>query len=248
MVAEAERVIQEMPLAFAEVFRPPQDEVEVYRLLLLGAFEMDGALFEMALEKGGRSLLRRYSEEENVFGVQVFQRDLSEVRKRYFAHKTKEEFYRYILSFSSWSSEHRLHDLGYWVGDLPEFPRYRERAMAYCFAASYRYALGTLPKELREVLEPVARLIADYRAKQEYVWTDPALTQEQKEAQLAQLYAETKERIGDYLIPRGLPPTLASPGGFSSELVAQGPLGTRGREGEALRPEGGGRELPWWVF
>lgn len=217
-----EEVIEGLqPLAFREAFDPTPEEEALYRLLLLGAAEMDDTLFGEALDKGGKELLTRYSPEEATFGIVSFQEDLSQARKAYFAERGQDAFYAHIIRFAAWASAYGLDDITRWVADSPHYQEYVDKLKAYWWVSTYRSTLGLIPPEMREALEPVARFIADFRALQEEIWAKPGLSRADKEIAIANAYAEYQKRIGETLLQKGYPPTLASPAGLSPQLVRQ---------------------------
>lgn len=218
-----EQIIEGLnPLAFSEIFSPTPEEEALYRQLLLGAAEMDSSLFEEALNRGGRDLLTRYSPEEGTFGILAFQEDLAEARKRFFAEQDRDDFYAYIVRYASWASAYNLDDVAKWVADSPHYGDYVDKLKAYWWVVTYRSTLGLLPPEMREALEPVVRLIADFRSLQEEIWARPDLGQADKEIAIANAFAQYQKAIGETLIAKGYPPTLASPAGLSPELVREG--------------------------
>lgn len=214
-----ETLSQEAPYEYEKTFPLTEEEREEYKLLLLGTLEMDDVILQDMQERGSLDkFLLRYSPEELLFGITLFYRDLEKLRGAYFNGRDRMDFYTYMVAFARWVSKYRLDDFSYWVGKSPHYEEYLEDFKAYWWASEYRVALGSLPAELRDLLEPVARKIADFRSYRESLWLRRDLQRWEKEVLVASAYADYQKEIGEMLLERGFPPNWASPAGFLPSL------------------------------
>jgi hypothetical protein len=203
---------------YEAVFPLEPKEREIYKDLLLYAADMDEEGLRRVLDAGGRKLLLRYSKEEYLYGIHLFLKDLSELWKAFFADRSREEFYRYMSQYVEWSKEVGLNNVVDWIKHTPEYPEYVEAYRSYYWVGVYRLAVHSLPPSLREVLDPVARLIADFQVERELVWMGEG-SEEEKAQKVADLFIRFRSDIGQRLIELGLPLEVASPLGFNLEAI-----------------------------
>jgi hypothetical protein len=210
--------LDSLSFVYEAVFPLEPEEREIYKNLLLYAADMDKEGFRQVLDSGGRKLLLRYSKEEYLYGIHLFLKDLSELWKAFFAERSREEFYRYMSQYVEWSKEVGLNNVADWIKGTPEYPEYVEAYRSYYWVGVYRLALQSLPPSLREVLDPVARLIADFQVERELVWMGEG-SEEEKAQKVADLFIRYRSDIGQRLIELGLPLEAASPLGFNLEAI-----------------------------
>lgn len=225
-----EELLERENLLFEEIFTPSKEESELYRKFLLGALEMDDTLLQSALEEGAGSLLERFHPEENAFGIQAFQDDLLRLLRSRFG-ENREALYAYLLRYVRWCAQYDLDDVSKWIARSPHYGAYLDRLKAYWWVQTYRASLGSLRSELVEVLEPVARWIADFRSEQEVIWARSDITKAEKQLKVANLYAEYQKQIGEFLLSKGLEMDLASPAGFSPKAMRPDLLGEKVAKG-----------------
>jgi len=203
---------------YEAVFPLEAKEREIYKNLLLYAADMDEEGLRRVLDAGGRKLLLRYSREEYLYGIHLFLKDLSELWKAFFADRSREEFYRYMSQYVEWSKEVGLNNVVEWIKRTPEYPEYVEGYRSYYWVGVYRLAVQSLPPSLKEVLDPVARLIADFQVERELIWMGEG-SEEEKAQKVADLFIRFRSDIGQRLIELGLPLEVASPLGFNLETI-----------------------------
>jgi hypothetical protein len=204
---------------YETVFPLEPKEKEIYKNLLLYAADMDEEGLRWVLDAGGRKLLLRYSKEEYLYGIHLFLKDLSELWKVFFADRSREEFYRYMSQYVEWSKGVGLNSVVEWIKHTPEYPEYVEAYRSYYWVGVYRLAVHSLPPSLREVLDPVARLIADFQVERELIWMGEG-SEEEKAQKVADLFIRFRSDIGQRLIELGLPLEVASPLGFNLEAIS----------------------------
>lgn len=213
-----EELLEKENLLFEEMFVQNKEESELYRKFLLGALEMDDTLLQSALEEGAGSLLERFHPEENAFGIQAFQDDLLRLFRSRFG-ENREALYAYLLRYVRWCAQYDLDDSSKWIARSPYYETYLDKLKAYWWVQTYRAGLGSLRPEWVEVLEPVARWIADFRSEQEIIWARNDMSKAEKQLRVANLYAEYQKQIGEFLLQKGLDIDLASPAGFSHKAI-----------------------------
>ncbi len=211
--------LDSLSLVYETVFPLEAKEREVYKNLLLYTADMDEEGLRRVLDDGGRRLLLRYSKEECLYGIHLFLKDLSELWKAFFTDRSREEFYRYMSQYVEWSKEVGLNNVVEWIKHTPEYPEYIEAYRSYYWVGVYRLAVHSLPPSLREVLDPVARLIADFQVERELIWMGEG-SEEEKAQKVADLFIRFRSDIGQRLIELGLPLEVASPLGFNLETIS----------------------------
>ncbi len=203
---------------YERIFPLKPEERKIYRDLLLYAADMDEEGLHRVLDAGGRELLLRYSKEEYLYGIHLFLKDLSELWKAFFADSSREELYRYMSQYVEWSKGVGLNNVVDWIKRTPEYPEYVEAYRSYYWVGVYRLAMHSLPPSLREVLDPLARLIADFQVERELVWMGEG-SEEEKAQKVSDLFIRFRSDIGQRLIELGLPLEAASPLGFNLEVI-----------------------------